>query len=168
MREELWPALLCLTLGVRSILILLDHSFLRRWGDIQPVWGFPSLFSIYCWPWRPRNNCDKAFPPAPVLCLLPLPSLHLSHLFGLSQTVKIKLPNLKLTFLSELVLGRSQMCLQGLRSPCGFSSELPGQALQSIGILLEQPSLNIGIFCADKLQEVIPGLKGRKNNDCDK
>lgn len=60
------------------------------------------------------------------------------------------------------------MCLQGLRSPCGSSSELPGQALQSIGILLEQPSLNIGIFCADKLQEVIPGLKGRKNNDCDK
>lgn len=32
--------------------------------------------------------------------------------------------------------------------------------LQSIGILLEQPSLSIGIFCADKLREVTESLKG--------
>lgn len=57
----------------------------------------------------------QSISPVPVLCLLSLASLHFSHLselFALSQTVKIKLPNLKLTFLSELVLGSSQLCLQ--------------------------------------------------------
>lgn len=93
------------------------------------------------------------------LGLLPLPSLHLSHLselFALSQTVKIKLPDLKLIFLSLLVLGSSQICLQSLRSPCG---SCPGQALQSFGILLEQ---NIGIFCPHKLWEVIQSFKGEE------
>lgn len=144
-----------------------DHLFSEDEETSSQFWVFLPCLVFTFGSGGQGITATKHFP-VPVLCLLPFPSLHLSHLFGLSQTVNIKLPNLKLTFLSELVLGSSQMCLQRLRSPCGPWSELPGQALQSLGILLEQPSLNIGIFCADKLREVIPSLKERKNNDCDK